>query len=167
MTGYMERVVLFEVLIMELDSRRLKPFAYGLTASKLRNLEYQFKDLGPRETGIIYFGQLLVRYALIYAREIGGDPHEVSHSIEEYAPRVILLLGKPGERGKVLLQGLLGMGVPIVSLKTDYGLEGHINTSQSIHEMMEKVWKLPIEEEGSLHATHAYMTRNKEKNKLD
>jgi acetyl-CoA decarbonylase/synthase complex subunit beta len=132
-----------EELIMELDSRRLKPFAYGLTATKLRKHEYQFKDLGPRETGIIYFGQLLVRYALIYAREIGGDPHEVSHSIEEYAPGVILLLGNPGEREKVLLQGLLGMGVPIVSLKTDYGLEGHINTSQSIHEMMEKVWKLP------------------------
>lgn len=130
-------------LIMELDSRRLKPFAYGKTATKLKKHESQFKDLGPRETGIIYFGQLLVRYALIYASEMGGDPHEISHSIEEYAPGVILLLGKPGDREKTLLQGLLGMGVPIVSLKTNYGLVGHLNTSQSIHEMMEKIWKLP------------------------
>ncbi|MFP3951566.1 MAG: hypothetical protein ACLFVP_05450 [Candidatus Bathyarchaeia archaeon] len=130
-------------LEMAMRSSRLGAFAYGKTAAELDNHEFEFIDLGPRETGFIYFGQLLVRYALIYARDLGGVPHEISHSIEEYAPGVILLLGEPGEEERTLIQGLLGVGVPIISLNADYGLIGHINTAEDIHEMMERLWELP------------------------
>jgi acetyl-CoA decarbonylase/synthase complex subunit beta len=130
-------------LIARLDSRKLKPFAYGKTGTLLEKFGAQFRALGPRETGAIYFAQLLVRYALIYARDLGGDPHEISHSIEEYAPGVVLLLGDPGERTKSLVQGLLGLGVPVVGYGDDFGLVGHIYKVESIDEMMDRVWRLP------------------------
>jgi acetyl-CoA decarbonylase/synthase complex subunit beta len=130
-------------LIAEMSSRNLKPFAYGKTANILRKANIQFTDLGPRETGAIYFAQLLVRYALIYARDLGGDPHEISHSIEEYAPGVVLLLGEPEMQTRSLVQGLLGLGVPIVSLQKDYGLVGHLYNVQTIADMMGRVWRLP------------------------
>lgn len=129
-------------LFSRLSSRKLKPFAYGKVASILKK-RFQFTDLGPRETGAIYFGQLLVRYALIYARDLGGDPHEISHSIEEYAPGVVLLLGEPDTQARNIVQGLMGLGAPVVSFREDYGLVGHIYTVQSLEEMMERVWKLP------------------------
>jgi hypothetical protein len=67
----------------------------------------------------------------------------VSHTIEEYAPGVILILGEPNEREKMLTQGLLGMGAPVVSLSTDHGLTGHVNIVQSIPDLFERIWKLP------------------------
>lgn len=130
-------------LIAGLDSHRLKPYTSGKTRALLEKSGAEFTDLGPRESGVIYFAQLLVRYALIYARDLGGDPHEISHSIEEYAPGVILLMGTHDEQTRVLLQGLLGLGVSVVSLGESYGLVGPIYEVQSVTEMMSSVWKLP------------------------
>ncbi len=130
-------------LTAELSSRKLKPFTYGETADMMRKANIQFTDLGPRESGAIYFAQLLVRYALIYARDLGGNPHEISHSIEEYAPGVVLLLGEPDVKTRSILQGLLGLGVPVVSLQKDYGLIGHKHRVQTVAKMMDRVWRLP------------------------
>ena len=130
-------------LIEGLSARKLKPFAAGASAEALRRAAAEFTDLGPRPSGVIYFGQLLVRYALIYGRDLGGDPHEASHTIEEYAPGVVLVLGRLDEQEKVLVQGLTGMGAPVVSLDPDHGLVGHVYHVDTVPGMMEKVWLLP------------------------
>ena len=127
----------------ELEERRLKVFAGGSSAKILREKSIQFTDLGPRGSGLIYFAQLMVRYALIYGRDLGGDPHEISHIIEEYAPGAILLLGKPSEAEKKLLQGMLAIGIPIVSKVQDHGLTGHVVVADSVKDMIEGIWKLP------------------------
>ena len=132
-----------EGITSRLNSRKLNAFAYGETASILRKAGIPFIDLGPRESGAIYFAQLLVRYALIYARDLGGDPHEVSHSIEEYAPGVTLLFREPSDESIRFTQGLLGLGVPVISCAGDLGLVGHIHCVESLNEMMDIAWNLP------------------------
>jgi len=130
-------------LLEGLKAKRLKPFAAGASADALRAANAEFTDLGPRPSGVIYFGQLLVRYALIYGRDLGGDPHEVSHTIEEYAPGVVLVLGRLDERERALVQGLTGIGAPVVSLDLEHGLVGHVYHVDTVPGMMERVWLLP------------------------
>jgi acetyl-CoA decarbonylase/synthase complex subunit beta len=134
---------ILHTLLPKLKSKRLIPFVYGDNAVRLKKLDLVYRDLGPRESSIIYFAQLLVRYALIYARDIGGDPHEISHSIEEYAPGVVLLIGEPTTNELEIVQGLMGLGTPVIAMKKSHGLVGHIYTIQTFEEMVDKVWMLP------------------------
>jgi acetyl-CoA decarbonylase/synthase complex subunit beta len=133
----------FTLLSEELLTRRLNIFTSG---SATRGIEFsagEVKSLGDRETGLVYFAQLLMRYALIYGRERAGEAHEIAHSVEEYAPGVVLVLGGLTDLEGLLLQGMLSLGAPVVALGTDHGLVGHVYIVDSISEMIDTVWDLP------------------------
>ncbi len=137
----LDKEINIEYLFSELENKRLKAFVSGTSANILRDSSINFTDLGPRDSGLIYFGQLLVRYALIYGRDL--DAHGITHIIEEFAPGAILLLGDPNNSERTLLQGMLGIGIPVIALRSDHGLTGHVVVSELLSDIMEKVWKLP------------------------
>jgi hypothetical protein len=59
-------------LAVKLKRKRLTVFVSG-SSERIFNANFlEYSDLSPRDTGRIYFAQLLVRYALIYGRELGG-----------------------------------------------------------------------------------------------
>jgi len=98
---------------------------------------------GARETGMVYFAHLLARYALIYGRVPPGDSHEVSHFIEEFCPSVVFIAGEISELERDLVQGLLALGAPVVSLNGDYGLAGVVTVSDSVAGMVDAALELP------------------------
>jgi acetyl-CoA decarbonylase/synthase complex subunit beta len=131
-----------EKLSDELSKRRFKTFISGRASKILENAD-DVNHLSYRETGLVYFAQLLVRYAIIYCRTRGGEPHEISHGIEEYSPGVAFTVGDLTEVEKIFLQGVLALGVPIISLQDGHGLIGHITVVESIGEMIKAAWRLP------------------------
>jgi hypothetical protein len=133
----------FTSLSEELKSRRLRTFASGIAASVLKSYGRDVKSLGSRETGLVYFAQMLMRYAIIYGRELAGETHEIAHVVEEYAPGVVFVLGGLTDLEGLLLQGMLSLGAPVVTLGTDHGLVGHVYVASSIPEMVEMAWNLP------------------------
>jgi len=86
---------------------------------------------------------MLARYALIYGMIEAGDAHEISHSIEEYAPGVIFIVGDLSDVERTLVQGMLALGAPVVALNDDRGLAGHVNVVADVPAMIETAWKLP------------------------
>jgi acetyl-CoA decarbonylase/synthase complex subunit beta len=133
----------FTSLSDELHTRRLNLFTSGKSTRGLESNAGEVNSLGDRETGLVYFAQLLMRYALIYGRERAGEAHEIAHSIEEYAPGVVLVLGELTDLEGLLLQGMLSLGATVVALGTDHGLVGHVYIVDSILEMIDAVWSLP------------------------
>jgi acetyl-CoA decarbonylase/synthase complex subunit beta len=133
----------FKSLSEKLKSRRLRIFASGSASSRAESYGGDVKSLGGRETGLIYFAQMLMRYALIYGREHAGEAHEIAHAIEEYAPGVVFILGRLTDLEALLVQGILSLGAPVVTLGTDHSLVGHVYVSNSISEMVEFAWSLP------------------------
>jgi acetyl-CoA decarbonylase/synthase complex subunit beta len=138
-----EEARLFKSLSEELKTRKLRIFASGIAASKMESYGSDVKSLGYRETGLVYFAQMLMRYAIIYGRERVGESHEIAHAIEEYAPGVVFVLGSLTDLEKLLLQGMLSLGAPVVSIGTGHGLVGHVYVADSIPEMVNKAWNLP------------------------
>jgi acetyl-CoA decarbonylase/synthase complex subunit beta len=133
----------FKSLSEKLNSRKLRIFASGSAASRAESYSGDVKSLGGRETGLIYFAQMLMRYALIYGREHAGEAHEIAHAIEEYAPGVVFILGGLIDIEALLVQGMLSLGAPVITLSTNHGLVGHVYVSNSIPEMVEFAWSLP------------------------
>ena len=133
----------FARLSKELIGRRLRLFASGSASSSVYADVVDVKSLGERETGLIYFAQMLIRYAIIYGREMAGEAHEIAHAVEEYAPGVVFVLGRLTDLEGLLLQGMLSLGAPVVTLDTDHGLVGHVYVANSIPEMIEIAWNLP------------------------
>ena len=133
----------FSRLAQELSAKKLSLYSVGAAAKTLDATGFEVKSLGERETGIVYFGQLLMRYALIYGMEPAGDAHDLSHSIEEHAPGVIFVLGELTDLEGLLLQGMLSRGAPVVTTNPELGLVGHVYESDTITDIVEKAWRLP------------------------
>lgn len=104
----------------------------------------QVKDLGSRPTSVVYFYQMLVRYAHIYGRIPLGDDHEVGEFIQDNGPGVMFLLKEnltPLE--EALFVGGLLLGIPAVvpsSFKLPYG---QLLAADEPKEMVEKAPSLP------------------------
>jgi len=124
-----------------LKERNFKVHTAGRSGQALKNVD--IVDYGPRETAVVYFGQLMIRYALIYARADPGSSHAITHEIEEKAPGVMFVTGELGEMEKSMVQSMLALGVPLVTLGDDRGLTGMIYGNDSLEEMVETAWGLP------------------------
>jgi acetyl-CoA decarbonylase/synthase complex subunit beta len=133
----------FAQLSNELSTRKLRLFASGSASNDVSTYDVEVKILGERETGLVYFAQMLMRYAIIYGRELAGEAHEIAHAVEEYAPGVIFVMGGLTELEGLLLQGMLSLGAPVVTLNSDHGLVGHVYVASSIPKMVELAWSLP------------------------
>ena len=81
-----------------LSEKKFKIYSAGKSSKVLQELEHI--SYGDRDTGVVYFGQLMARYALIYARSEAGSSHAISHEIEENAPGVMFVTGKLEESEK-------------------------------------------------------------------
>ncbi|MBT3283919.1 hypothetical protein HOJ44_06890 [Candidatus Bathyarchaeota archaeon] len=124
-----------------LRARNFKIHSAGRSGQCLNNVDSV--DYGPRETAVVYFGQLMIRYALIYARADPGSSHAITHEIEEKAPGVMFVTGELEDMEKSMIQSMLALGVPLVTLGEDRGLTGMIYVKDSLEEMVEAAWGLP------------------------
>jgi acetyl-CoA decarbonylase/synthase complex subunit beta len=124
-----------------LIDRNFKVHSAGRSGQVLKDAD--IVDYGPRETAVVYFGQLMIRYALIYARADPGSSHAITHEIEEKAPGVMFVTGELEEMEKSMVQSMLALGVPLVTLGDDRGLTGMIYVRESLDEMVETAWDLP------------------------
>lgn len=123
-----------------LSEKKFKIYSAGKSSKVLKDLEHI--SYGDRETGVVYFGQLMARYALIYARSEAGSSHAISHEIEENAPGVMFVTGILDEQEKLMVQSMLSLGVPLVILGGDQELVGMVYETKSIPEMVETAWGL-------------------------
>ncbi|MCK5670947.1 hypothetical protein KAI10_06155, partial [Candidatus Bathyarchaeota archaeon] len=124
-----------------LMDRNFKVHSAGRSGHVLKDAD--IVDYGPRETAVVYFGQLMIRYALIYARADPGSSHAITHEIEEKAPGVMFVTGELEEMEKSMVQSMLALGIPLVTLGDDRGLTGMIYVRDSLEEMVETAWGLP------------------------
>ena len=140
--GNEEKDTVFQ-LINELQEKKFRIFVTGSVIEGIEELPESVTSLGHSQTGLIYFAQLLVRYALIYGRVPVGDLHELSHSIDENAPGVIFVVGELSSIERLLVQGMLSLGTQVISLHNAQNLVGSLIVSQTISDMVDKAWKLP------------------------
>ena len=133
----------FSRLAQELSEKKLSLYSVGAATKTLNTTDFEVKSLGERETGVIYFGQLLMRYAIIYGMEPAGQAHDLAHSIEEHAPGVIFVLGELTDLESLLVQGMLSLGAPVVTTNSELGLVGHVYESDTITSIVERAWSLP------------------------
>ena len=124
-----------------LGDRNFKIHTVGRSGQVSKDVD--IVDYGPRETAVVYFGQLMIRYALIYARIDAGSSHAITHEIEEKAPGVMFVTGELEEMEKSMIQSMLALGVPLVTLGDDRGLTGMVYGRESLEEMVETAWGLP------------------------
>ncbi len=124
-----------------LGDRNFKIHTVGRSGQVLGDVDHV--DYGSRETAVVYFGQLMIRYALIYARIDAGSSHAITHEIEEKAPGVMFVTGELEEIEKSMIQSMLALGVPLVALRDDRGLTGMVYVGESLEEMVETAWGLP------------------------
>ena len=130
-------------LIKKLTERRFKVFVTGRPARNTGEFDGKITSFSSSEMGLTYFAQMLVRYALIYGRAPAGDPHEISHNIEEHAPGVIFVIGRLSGVEKLLVQGMLSLGTPVIALNHTQDLVGAVLVSRTINEAVEGAWRLP------------------------
>lgn len=65
--GKEEKDAVFQ-LINELQEKKLRIFVTGSVVEGIEEFPESVTSFGSSQTGLIYFAQLLVRYALIYGR---------------------------------------------------------------------------------------------------
>jgi acetyl-CoA decarbonylase/synthase complex subunit beta len=128
-------------LTERLQEKQFKVFLSGETQNI--HLNEKVSHLGTSETSPIYFAQILIRYALIYGRAKAGDSHAISHMIEDHAPGAIFIIGELGNIEHLIVQGMLSLGVPVITLSHDQGLVGAVKISSDINQMVEDSWNLP------------------------
>ena len=92
---------------------------------KLKAAEYMLFSTEPdgsrdqvaipkRETGAVYFLQLMVRYAMTWGQIPPGDDHEMGHFLERDMPGAMVVLGEIGPTEGLVLLSLMKMGCPAV-----------------------------------------------------
>lgn len=128
-------------LVAKLISKRFRIFTAGATTGD--EPSDQVTPLGSSDLSIVYFAQLLVRYALIYGRARAGNPHGLSHFIEDHAPSVIFVVGELSSIETLLNQGLLSFGVPALVFQRKTSLVGAVKICTSVEEMVQEAWRLP------------------------
>lgn len=124
-----------------LKMKKFKLYTAGRSGKVLGDIEHI--GYGERDTGVVYFGQLMARYALIYARSEAGSSHAISHEIEENAPGVMFVVGELTEMEKLMVQSLLSLGVPLVVLGDEQGLVGMVYSEESLEGMVNAAWRFP------------------------
>ena len=132
-------------LIAELREKRFTVF------SSFRDPGATF--IGKRDTSSIYFLQNQVRYAMIYGRIKGGEPHEMAHFLEDEGPAILIVNGNQSKVESLLTLGHMLMGTPAIvpsSFPYNYGNKYIAN---SVDEMLEECMHFPnlriIEHRGS------------------
>ncbi len=70
--------------------------------------------LPPRETGAVYFLQLMARYAMIWGLIPPGDDHEMGHFLERDMPGAMVVLGDVSPVEGLVLLSIMKMGCPAV-----------------------------------------------------
>lgn len=92
--------------------QRLKSADYMVFSA--HHTEMRDQALPPRETGAIYFLQLMVRYAMIWAQIPPGEDHEMGHFLEQDMPGAMVVFGEIGPVEGLVLLALMKMGCPAV-----------------------------------------------------
>ncbi len=72
------------------------------------------RELPRRETGAIYFLQLMVRYAMIWGMIPAGQDHEMGHFLEQDFPGAMIVQGELSPLEGLLLLALMKMGCPAI-----------------------------------------------------
>ena len=103
-----------EALVRRVVEREFLAFCDGTRAGAVRT-----HRIPPRPTGMVFFLQLAVRYAMLYGRIAPGDDHELGHFLEADVPGVIVARGPLSPLESVMILGLMKMGVPAV-VPSDY-----------------------------------------------
>ncbi len=70
--------------------------------------------LPERETGAIYYGQLMVRYGMTWGMVPPGDDHELGHFLEADMPGAMVVLGEIGPVEGLVLLSLMKLGCPAI-----------------------------------------------------
>ena len=80
------------------------------------NARWQFKfTSGPaRQTGVYYLLNMLARYGYVYGRIPSGDPHSMSHFVEDHCPGLIVCRAPMTDLELTLSLAAMKMGVPAV-----------------------------------------------------
>ena len=93
-------------------AERLKVADYMIFSSRHEGIRGQ--TLPPRETGAVYFLQLMVRYALTWGQIPPGEDHEMGHFLERDMPGAVVVRGEIGPVEGLVLLALMKMGCPAV-----------------------------------------------------
>jgi acetyl-CoA decarbonylase/synthase complex subunit beta len=91
---------------------RLKAANYVVFSARHGDLRRQALPL--RETGAVYFLQLMVRYAMIWGQIEPGQDHEMGHFLERDMPGGMVVRGQIGTVEGLVLLALMKMGCPAV-----------------------------------------------------
>ena len=91
---------------------RLRVADYMIFSAHHDDLRHQ--PLPARETGAIYYLQLMVRYAMIWGQIAAGDDHEMGHFLEQDMPGAMVVRGPSGPVERLVLLSLMKMGCPAV-----------------------------------------------------
>jgi acetyl-CoA decarbonylase/synthase complex subunit beta len=91
---------------------RLNAANYMVFSSRHEGLRRQ--ALPARETGAVYFLQLMVRYAMVWGQIQAGQDHEMGHFLERDMPGAMVVRGRIGSVEGLLLLALMKMGCPAV-----------------------------------------------------
>jgi acetyl-CoA decarbonylase/synthase, CODH/ACS complex subunit beta len=70
--------------------------------------------LPARETGALYFLQLMVRYAMIWGQIPAGQDHDMGHFLEQDLPGAMVVRGALGPLEGLVLLALMKLGCPAV-----------------------------------------------------
>jgi acetyl-CoA decarbonylase/synthase complex subunit beta len=91
---------------------RLKAAGHMIFSAQYEALRDQ--ALPARETGAVYFLQLMVRYAMIWGQIPAGEDHEMGHFLEQDMPGALVVRGALGPLEGLVLLALMKMGCPAV-----------------------------------------------------
>lgn len=96
-----------------------------------------------RETGAIYFLQMMVRYAMIWGQIPPGQDHEMGHFLERDMPGAMVVRGEIGPVEGLLLLALMKMGCPaVVDANFPYDI-GPRAVARNDDEMMKALGRFP------------------------
>ncbi|HJN16420.1 MAG TPA: hypothetical protein QGH10_13035, partial [Armatimonadota bacterium] len=70
--------------------------------------------LPERQTGAIYYGQLMARYGMTWGMIAPGDDHELGHFLEADMPGAMVVLGDVGPVEGLVLLSLMKLGCPAI-----------------------------------------------------
>ena len=96
-----------------------------------------------RETGAIYFLQMMVRYAMIWGQIPPGEDHEMGHFLERDMPGAMVVRGEIGPVEGLVLLALMKMGCPAV-VDADFPYDiGPRAVAKNDDEMMKALGRFP------------------------
>ena len=103
-------------------SKRRNGWACTIGQSDRKELEqainarwkFEFFNGPPRDTGVYVLLNMLTRYSYVYGKMPFGDPHGLSHFVEEHAPGLIICRGHMSDLELTLSLAAMKIGVPAI-----------------------------------------------------